>query len=201
MERINIVYVDDKPDSYLERYLAEYCNKETEYELNYEEITFNPKNGGYTELLQMDKMKSANIVFIDSMLFENASVGMNKFTGEEISVVIKKQYPYIETFLITQNVMDEQFEHVRKFRSRKRSDDSTVYYDKEISGKIKKAICNIINYRNCIKKLNENPSWEQVLKEKINNTLNGNDVYNEMTKDDIDEVVRILKEIQEKYDV
>lgn len=200
MEKINILYVDDKPDSFLERYLVEYCEKETEYELEYEEFVFDPQSG-YTDLLQQDKIKSANIVFIDSMLFENASVGTNKFTGEEISVVIKKHYPYIEIFLITQNDMDDCFEHIRKFRSSKKADDATSYYNNEIAKKIKKAIANIINYRSCIRKLNDNPSWEQVIKEKINNTLNGVDLYNEMTKNDIDEVVRILKEIQTNYGV
>ena len=64
--------------------------------------------------------------------------------------------------------------------------------------KIDTAIANIEQYWLLYKRMNENNSWDAVLKDKIIATLNGNDVYDELTKTDIDTLVLAFKEIQEK---
>lgn len=200
MEQINIVYVDDKPDPYLERYLDNYYKKCRNMNIKYSEVIFE-SNNGYENLLLRSEIKSANIIFMDSLLFENDTVGNHKFTGEEMRMVLRKQYPYIETILITQNEIDESIEHIRKYSSSRDKENFETYYDRVIPTKIGNAIRNIITYRRSMEKINNNPSWESVIKEKLSNCLEGIDNYNEMTKDDIDEVVKLLKDIQEKYDV
>lgn len=200
MEQINMVYVDDKPDPYLERYLDNYYKKCSKVIIKYSEVVFDSSKG-YENLLLKDEIKSANIIFIDSLLFENDTVGNHKFTGEEMRMLLRKQYPYIETILITQNEIDDSIEHIRKYSSSRDKENYETYYDRVIPIKINNAIRNIITYRRSMEKINDNPSWESVIKEKLSNCLEGINNYNEMTKDDIDEVVRLLKDIQEKYDV
>lgn len=195
-----MVYVDDKPDPYLERYLDNYYKKCSKVIIKYSEVVFDSSKG-YENLLLKDEIKSANIIFMDSLLFENDTVGNHKFTGEEMRMLLRKQYPYIETVLITQNEIDDSIEHIRKYSSSRDKENYETYYDRVIPIKINNAIRNIITYRRSMEKINDNPSWESVIKEKLSNCLEGINNYNEMTKDDIDEVVRLLKDIQEKYDV
>ena len=89
-EKINIVYVDDNHDTILGKYLdKEYSN--CDYVTIYEEVTFDT-SAGYESLLQDTRVIHANIVIIDSRLFENSTVSGSKFTGEEFKLILKKFY-------------------------------------------------------------------------------------------------------------
>ena len=93
MERFNILYIDDSPEAGLERYLdKEYTHEE--YETEYADIIFDPNNG-YESLIRDPKVQSANVIFIDSRLFENRTVTAGKFSGEEFKIILKKYYPFI----------------------------------------------------------------------------------------------------------
>ncbi len=48
--------------------------------------------------------------------------------------------------------------------------------------------------------MSENDSWEPILKEKVIGTLEGTGTYDELTKEDIDTLVRAFREIMEKCD-
>ena len=80
MERFNILYIDDSPEAGLERYLdKEYTHEE--YETEYADIIFDPNNG-YESLIRDPKVQSANVIFIDSRLFENSTVPAGKYSGD-----------------------------------------------------------------------------------------------------------------------
>lgn len=200
METIKLVYVDDKHDPYLEKYLSTVSVSNDDVKIIYDEVVFN-SGKSYEEFLQDEKISSANIIFFDSYLFENDSVEGSKITGEEMIMVVKKRYPYIRTFLITQNDLDDRIDHIKKFRSRIDGDDPKEFYDICIFPAFENAVKEIITYRESIKKLNENASWESVLKEMITNSFNGDDRYTDLTKEDIDKLVRVLKGVQEELDV
>lgn len=200
METIKIVYVDDKHDSYLEKYLSSVSVPNDNVKTIYSEVVFNSSKH-YEDFLQDEKIAGANIIYFDSYLFENGSVEGAKITGEEMIMVVKKRYPFIKTFLITQNDLDDKIDYIRKYRSRLDGDDSKSFYDKELYPSFENAVKQIITYRESAKKFNENSSWESVLKEKVNNSLNGDDRYSDLTKEDIDELVRILKGVQDELDV
>jgi len=200
METIKIVYVDDKHDSYLEKYLSTVSVPNDNVSVLYDEVVFNSSKR-YEDFLQDEKITSANIIYFDSYLFENDSVEGSKITGEEMIMVVKKRYPFIKTFLITQNDLDDKIDYIRKYRSRLDGDDSKSFYDKELYPSFENAVKQIITYRESVKKFNENSSWESVLKEKVNNSLNGDDRYSDLTKEDIDELVRILQGVQDELDV
>ena len=88
MEQIRILYIDDKPDTDLDEYFDRYYQND-EYEKNYDLLQFNP-NDGYESLLQDYRVQSANIIFVDSRLFENRNATAGKCTGEEFKLVLQR---------------------------------------------------------------------------------------------------------------
>lgn len=197
MENFNIVYIDDAPEIGLGRYLdRQYSNPN--YQIEYVEITFTPESG-YENLLRDPKVQSANIIFIDSRLFENRTVTSSKFTGEEFKIILKKYYPFIEVIVITQNGADDSMDIISKYDA---NPDKTAseYYAELLPERINKAIDNILIYRRLARKLEINANWEAVLKEKIINSLQGIGTYDELTKTDLDHLISAFKELQEKIE-
>lgn len=197
MEKFNILYIDDAPESGLERYLdTEYTN--SEYETEYSEIIFNPDKG-YESLIRNPRVQSANIIFIDSRLFENRTVVYGKFSGEEFKIILKKYYPFIEVIVITQNEADPLVGTISKYDPNC-GKSASEYYSEHLPAYIEKAIENILVYRRLAEKLEVNNNWEATLKEKIINSLNGVGTYDELTKADIDKLISAFKDIKEKID-
>lgn len=196
MGHVNIVYIDDSPEAELGRYLDNYKDDINDY--HYSDVIFNPCNG-YESLLNDLKVQSANIIFIDSRLFENTTAVNGKFSGEEFKLVLKKMYPFIETIVITQNKIDDKLDMIAKYDTN--SDISAQeYYGSIMPELINRACNNIAQFRILAEKISENDSWETVLKEKIINTLNGINTFDELTKSDLDEIIKAFKDIQEKVD-
>ena len=90
MEEFNLVYIDDTPDTILGRCLdgldAIYVEKG--YRINYSEIIFKTEDD-YNSLLKDERVQTANILIIDSMLFENKTAKDGKFTGEELNLFFR----------------------------------------------------------------------------------------------------------------
>lgn len=197
MEKFSILYIDDSPESGLSRYLdKEYTNPE--HETEYTEITFNPEEG-YENLIRNSKVQSANIIFIDSKLFENRKVASGKFSGEEFKIILKKYYPFIEVIVISQNGEDPRIKIISKYDPNY-GKSAKEYYAEYLPTYIEKAIENILVYRRLAEKMETNTNWEAALKEKVINSLNGVGKYDELNKSDIDTLISAFKELQEKID-
>lgn len=91
MDKYSLVYIDDNPETSLTRYLDEEFQGEN-YEIVCSEIIFKPEDG-YESLLFDQRVSSANIILIDSWLFENRTAANVKFTGEEFKLILKKLFP------------------------------------------------------------------------------------------------------------
>lgn len=195
MEELKIVYIDDQLDYSLERYLdKEYSNPE--YSILYSEVLFKPECG-YESLIRHPDVRSANIIFIDSRLFENGRVTAGKFSGEEFKIILKKYYPFIEVIVITQNEPDPELGTISKYNFNC-GKSAFEYYNDILPHYISDAIRNLKIYRKIAEKLHGNDNWENVLKEKILNSLNGVETYDELTKTDIDNLINAFKDIQEE---
>lgn len=197
MEKINMLYIDDSPEGALERYLEKYERKD--YEIEYSEIIFKP-NDGYESLIKSPVVQASNIIFIDSRLFENRNAADGKFTGEEFKIILKKYYPFIEVIVISQNEIDSDLETISKYNPQS-GKTASEYYAETLPRYIEQAIRNIQEYRRIAVIMESNTSWESVLKEKIFNSLQGIGTYDELSKEDIDQLIEAFKEIQEKLDV
>ena len=108
MEKYSLVYIDDNPETALTRYLDEEFRSDN-YEIICSEIIFKPEDG-YESLLSDQRVSSANIILIDSWLFENRTAANFKFTGEEFKLILKKLFPFIEVIVITQNGTDSEIQ-------------------------------------------------------------------------------------------
>ncbi|ULQ60409.1 hypothetical protein K7I13_03620 [Brucepastera parasyntrophica] len=194
MDELHIVYVDDNIDTGLSRYLDEEYNPPN-FQKIYVEVEFDPSLG-YESLIQNPKIQAANIILIDSRLFENGRASAGKFTGEEFKIILKKYYPFIEVIVITQNKPDIDMGTISKYNA-SCGKSNKEYYDNTLPQYFANAINNLQIYRQIAKNLKENPNWEDVLKEKILNSLNGIVSYDELTKADIDNLVTIFNEIQD----
>lgn len=194
MDKYSLVYIDDKPEAALTKYLdKEYLIDKREIE--YTEITFNPEEG-YESLLLDPRVRSANIILIDSRLFENKTATAGKFSGEEFKLVLRKIYPFIEVIVITQNEISADVEKIHKY-DKSCGLSASEYYSQHLPGLISSAITNIHQYRLLAEIVKGNDSWEIVLKDKVISTLKGTNTYDELTKSDIDSLIIAFKKLQE----
>ena len=152
---------------------------------------------GYEEFINDEKVRNANIIIIDSKLFENKNADSGKFTGEEFKLILKKVFPFIEVIIITQNEIDGEIEKVPKFNS-KEQNCSKKHYDEHLLPLIDKSIKKIIETRKIFEIMEKNTNFEKPLVEKIINSLNGLDEYDELSKTDIDELIKSFKKLEEK---
>ena len=197
MKTISFLYIDDGPEPALARYLDKGYKNE-KYNIEYSDIIFNP-NEGYESLLKNPKVRTANIIFVDSRLFENQNATNGKFTGEEFKLVLKKFYPYIEVLVITQNTNDSDIAMIAKYTPFC-GKTAAEYYGAILPTHIDSAIANIEQYWLLSEKLSSNENWDAMLKSKVFAALNGNDQYDELTKADVDNLIQAFKEIQGALD-
>ena len=194
MEKYSLVYIDDNPETALSRYLDEEF-KSDNYEIVYSEIIFNPEDG-YESLLSDQTVSSANIILIDSWLFENRTAANVKFTGEEFKLILKKLLPFIEVIVITQNGTDSEIRKIAKY-DKSFGESASEYYASKLPKIINQAVDDIQQYRLLANLVKKNDIWEDVLKDKVIATLKGSNTYDKLTKDDIDSLISAFKEIQE----
>ena len=194
MDEYSLVYIDDNPERALTRYLDEEFHSD-DYEIVCSEIIFRPEDG-YESLLLDSRVSTANIILIDSLLFENRTATEAKFTGEEFKLILKKIYPFIEVIVITQNDTDSEIKKIAKY-DRTQASSASEYYALHLPGIINKAVDDIRQYRLLADLVKRNDVWEEILKEKVMATLKGTNTYDALTKEDIDNLISAFKEIQE----
>ena len=193
MREINITYIDDKPDPSLSRYLnEEFLNPQ--FIKVYREILFKPADG-YESLIRNPLVQTANIIIIDSMLFENNNTVSGNFSGEEFKIILKKYYPFIEVIVITQNEPEESMGTISKY-DKSQNESASEYYGRVLPGLINDAYSNIERYHSIADKLSENSSLEKYLVEKVVSSLNGTSIYDELTKSDIDKLIAAFQKIE-----
>ena len=198
MEVYKLLYIDDEIDPLLSEYLDKklpFSIKKKDVILECTELPFVPTDG-FRSLLSDGRVLSANIILIDSRLFEDRNAEEGKFSGEEFKIILKKYYPFIDVIVITQNGADEAMGTLPKYNpeSGKQVDD---FYDSILPNYIDKAIEQNRVFRNLANRLNQNSSWEPLLKEKVLATLEGTENYDDLTKTDIDELVVAFRDILE----
>lgn len=195
MKNINIVYIDDILDPMLTKYLREkYDSKDHDnYKTFYREVGFK-SNNNYQELINNEVVRTANIILIDNHLFEEQSVS-SKFSGRQFKIILRKLFPYIEVIVITQDESIEGEKIVKKFSDPDVS-KVNVYYDKNLFPVIENSIKEVIEFDNLLIDLESNLDVEKLLVEKIKNSINGMDFYDELKKEDIDDLIRMFKEIK-----
>ena len=204
MENINIVYVDDSPDIYLNLFLESY--KREGIKINYSSIIFE-QDYSYKTLLENPTIRDANIVFIDSRLFENRGVG-GVFSGEEFKLILKKTFPYIEVIVISQKAIGDDFQTIAKYDLLGNVSDvddirksAFDFYSHEIIPLIENKIQNVIEYRKILERIqNEEIGIDKYLVENIENSIKGIDEYDQLSSKDLDKVIEAFQSFVSKIE-
>lgn len=74
------------------------------------------------------------------------------------------------------------------------------YYDDKLPELLEESVKNIFEVRKIASEMEKNTSWEKVMVEKIVNSINGQGRFDELTKNDIDDVIKMFRELQEKVE-
>ncbi|GAA0135161.1 hypothetical protein YSY43_20010 [Paenibacillus sp. YSY-4.3] len=201
-QHINIVYIDDWIDPILNRYLDEFCNdlnarSTYDYVFKFEEYTFR-KEDNYKTLLSNNLINSANIIVIDSWLFENKNSNLSKFTGEQFKIILKKVLPFIKTIVISQNELDSVSLTIKKFKSSS-SETYKQYYDENLEPVLHKHILSIIEEFEVLEQLTLDEEVDPILVESIQSTIEGIMETTLFEKEDLDELIKLFKEVKSNY--
>ena len=149
-ETMNLVYIDDEPEEAISCYLEEqYKNENVD-----------------VSLMNSEEVNNANVILIDSKLFENGNIQhKGKFSGEEFRMILRKIFPFIEVLVISQNGENLQYDIIPKYK-RNDSESAEEYYERLLKGKIDECIRKVITFRNISEKLRSNDEIEKFLVEK-----------------------------------
>ena len=194
---INIVYVDDRIDPVLSRYLEEYCSTHPSPALTYSEVKFD-KEDTYEVLLSNEIIRTSNVLLIDSRLFEEADAGNGKFSGEEFRVILNKLFPYIEVIVISQNTLDIKWSVVEKCKNMREHNQAKEHYDKELKPLLEEKFTILIETRIIIERLGADKAIDNALLEKIQRAVNGTMAYDELRTSDIDRVIEAFQNLVAK---
>ena len=198
MEEYNLLYIDDDIDPQLSEYLDKdlMTALQGDIVLNVSKFEFKPAEG-YKSLLTSQEVAAANIILIDSRLFENNSANDGKFSGEEFKIILRKQFPFIEVIVITQNGADDSVKTIAKFDP-SCGLSAKEYYDRNLPDLVNSAIEEVTIYRNLAVRFKSNDSWEPIMKERVLGSLEGIAEYESLTTEDIDKLILAFKEMSDK---
>lgn len=195
---LRLLYVDDQVEDALSEYLENLEGK-IPY-LKTQDKEFDSKTN-YHDLLECSDLTESNILLIDSRLFEESDLDIQeRFTGEEFKLIIKKEYPFIEVIIISQNPDSLNLGFIPKFNSRLQRDcriDAETHYDKVLLTEIKDAMLKVEQNQRILDKLKENVTLDENVRDMIDNSVHGIDEYKTMTSEDIDKLVAEFKKIEE----
>lgn len=192
-ETMNLVYIDDEPEEAISCYLEEQYKNEN-VDVTYREKKFKVQEG-YESLMNSEEVNNANVILIDSKLFENGNIQhKGKFSGEEFRMILRKIFPFIEVLVISQNGENLQYDIIPKYR-RNESESAEEYYERLLKGKIDDCIRKVITFRNISEKLRSNDEIEKFLVEKTVDSLNGTSDYEDLTREDIDRLIEAFRSI------
>lgn len=195
MEEIAICYIDDDFDLFTSRFLRKF--KYENVNLKYSEFKFDENS--YESLLKEQIIKEADILVIDSQLFQNNNIESNKLSGEEFGIIIKKIFPYKEIIIITQNVIVNNFGIIKKYDSSLEIKPNE-YFEKEWKPSLDKAIIITLAYRRWLQQIENKNYADTYLIEQIKNSLEGSNDYDNLSVKDIDNLILAFEGIVANYE-
>ena len=150
-------------------------------------------------MLSKQEIRMADILFLDSMLFENNAVDGNKLSGEELGFIIKKMFPFKEILVITQYQEKSEFSSLKKYNKTfgTSSDNFFKQYWEEI---ILQASHNIVQNRKILERLSSENYVDKMLLEKLESTMSGQVDYENLTKKDVDKLIKSFEEMRKIYE-
>ena len=193
MENIKLLYIDDNTDAYISEYLYEEYTCEN-VKIEYLQRPFMAEDT-YESLLADNEIHMADIIIIDSILFENANLSNQKLTGEEFEIILRKVFPFKEVIVVTQNDIDEEYGVIKKFDT-SAGDDSKVFFEREWKPILDKAVEKVKLCRKLLKRIEEKNYVEKYFFEEIQQSLQGESGYDKLTVADVDRLIAAFEGVK-----
>lgn len=197
MVEINILYVDDNTDPYISQYLLDEYKHENA-SVVYNELKFEPSDT-YESMLSNTLVRSADIVIIDSVLFENSKLSNEKLSGEEFGVILRNIFPYKEFIVVTQNEPNDEFKIIKKYDTSSKISKED-FFEQVWRPHLDKAIKNILLVHKIVTRIQEKNYIEKYLFEEIRQSLSGEVGYQKLTVEDIDKLVEAFENVRKVYE-
>lgn len=194
-------------DNMLNRFIVEYCRTVTSvntmnYILKPTEYEFQPSDN-YKTLLANPLINTANIIIIDSRLFENQKSELSKFTGEQFKIILKQILPFIKTIVISQNEPDEVSQTVPKYKSELGKNNRQLakeFYTEKLSPIIDKNVLSTLEEFNVLDQLEEEKEVDPILVATIQSTIAGINDTALFEKEDLDKLIELFNEVKVSYE-
>ena len=197
MENIVVLYVNDSTDPYISQYLYEdYVGPDVKIE--YSERKFEVEDS-YETLLKDYQVHAADIIIIDSVLFENASFSSEKLTGEEFEIILKQVFPYKEVIVVSQNDIDQDVAIIKKYDTSLRESNQD-FFQKNWKPILDKSVNKVKLNRKMLKRIKDKNYVEPYFLEEIQQSLIGEVGYRKLTVDDIDTLINKFESVINEYD-
>jgi hypothetical protein len=193
MENIKLLYIDDNADAYISQYLYEEYKCQG-VKIEYLQRSFEAEDT-YESLLSDNDVHLADIIIIDSVLFENANLENQKLTGEEFEIILRKVFPFKEVIVVTQNDIDEDYRVIKKFDTSS-GGDSKVFFEREWKPILDKAVERVKLCRKLLKRIEEKNYVEKYFFEEIQQSLQGESGYDKLTVADIDRLIAAFEGVK-----
>ena len=203
MKDIKIVYIDDQIDFALSQYLetthSSFCHLvNCEINITYDEITYQEEDG-YASLFLNPNVTSANIILVDNRLYQHKFSGSGKFSGKQFKIILRKILPFVIVIIITQDKTSNEQYIVHKYDEKDISQERmTAYYNEVLMPTIAEALKEVLEFESLADELSGSNEVEKMLVERVINSLNGDNTYDELSKSDIDTLVAVFSELKDK---
>lgn len=204
---IKICYVDDNLDPFLAGYLDKYVRNNPDYKYVEYEVT---PSLSYNDLLMDETINMSDILIIDSRLFEEVEYTENTLTGEELRFIIRKVFPYKEVLVISQNDTNE-YDIESKFKPSSPLADSSFemyeeeasqFYNERLLPKIIDSRRSIEATKNILNRISDKGYMSSsILLEQIRDTIDGDNIYTELSKEDIDSLIDSFTKLRKDLNV
>lgn len=168
----------------------------SKYSFKFTSYNFNSEDS-YKTLLDNELVKNANIIIIDSWLFENENSTLSKFTGEQFRIILRQILPFIKTIVISQNGGKKDSSTVEKWKG---SGDAKAHYHEKLLPLLTKYIFGTIEEQNILNQLSKDEEVDGFLVDTIKNTAAGLIDTALFEKKDLDELIRLFNEVKHHHD-
>ncbi len=195
MENIKLLYIDDNADAYISQYLYEEYGCEG-VKIEYLQRPFEAEDT-YETLLSDNDVHIADIIIIDSMLFQNANLSNQKLTGEEFEIILRKVFPFKEVIVVTQNDIDEDYRVIKKFDT-SLGGNSKDFFEREWKPILDKAVERVKLCRKLLKRIEEKNYVEKYFFEEIQQSLQGESGYDKLTVADVDRLIAAFEGVKKE---
>ncbi|MGY4797240.1 hypothetical protein ACVNNN_19990 [Lysinibacillus fusiformis] len=167
-----------------------------DYEFQFDSYKFEPEDDDYKTLLSNEMVSRANIIVIDSWLFENENSPLSKFTGEQFKIILRQVFPFIKTIVISQNGGKANSLTVEKWKG---NGSSIEHYHKQLLPVLIRYILATIEEHKVLDQLTMENEVDEVLIGTIQNTISGIVDTALFEKQDLDELIKLFREVKNYY--